>query len=190
MRKYKLKIIRKLLVSLLFISSMAFAQKVDIQRIQLEDSTLIQGIKTFIANTIISKPIFNNEGYIEVRMIFIDEKRKYKKLKSQYKIKDQYASLKSSSIYPSYYTYINDKLVLFYSSLDFLKNNLHFSNRSKNRLLKKISPYLTKNEHIIAKDENGNIIIDDKNFRDEKYNIHGGSLLNIYNNGDFEIIEQ
>lgn len=109
-------------------------------------------------------------------------------LKYKYRIKDQYfmPEIKKNQL-PKKYCYINDKLVLIYNSS--FRTNLKYVdiNKMQKKLKKIIKPYMKKPIHIKFKDKEGNIIIDDKNFYDEKINLHGGINLSIYNNNKVEI---
>jgi len=41
----------------------------------------------------------------------------------------------------------------------------------------------------VGRNAAGEVVIDDENFREEFYNLHGGIELIVYGNGEFEILK-
>ncbi|MEY8849928.1 hypothetical protein AB9K26_14000 [Psychroserpens sp. XS_ASV72] len=173
-------------LSLFITSSCVFAQKAAILEIELTNESLISGIEHFINDTKGSNPKFTQMGYVDVRILYYDRLAKESDIKHSYRIKDQYVSLDDQR-YPPYYTCVNGKLVLLFIELDMFDDAHLFTEKSKAALDNKLKPFLNKIERIIAKDKDGNVVIDDPNFRDETYNLHGGILLNIFGDGSYEI---
>lgn len=163
------------------------AQDYAVQEIVLKDGTL----KSVIADYIISLKENNNEfsemGYIEVEQFFYNRQAYGPELKEKYIIKNQnFQPNLSSSRFPNFYAFVENKIILFYyPNFSFAKH----SKKSRKKLIKELQPFLNKKIHIIARDMDGNIVIDDKNFRDEYYNIHGGIQLKIFGNGKYEVKE-
>ncbi len=176
------------LLFILFTFQVSFSQSGRIEKIQLSDTILVKTIKDYIIKKKQNYDKFNKLGYIEVEMLYFNRKAINNKLKLKYNIVDQYYrpdGKKQKT--PRYYCYIESKLVLLYdiSSQFYLKST--YSKKNQRKLNRLIKPFFEKPIHIKIKDKNGEIIINDKNFVDESYNIHGGITLSIFNNGKFEI---
>ncbi|RAV27385.1 hypothetical protein [Sinomicrobium soli] len=167
----------------------SYSQTIDIKEINVGDSILKEQIKAYIVDTKKRNTLFSQRGYIEVRLLYSNNEAIKDQLKISYKIKDQYYNVhvRRPSEFPIFYGYISDKLVLFYDLIPGLISTSDISKRSRRRLSKRIKPYLKEREHIIAKDSEGNVIINDRDFVDETYNIHGGIILKIYNDGKWEV---
>ncbi len=180
---------KKLTAILILFTSITLAQEIAIQEIELVDNSITYGIKDFIESTKSSNTNFREKGYVELRLLYYDKTLNNSNVKVRYRIKDQYTGLKKSDNYPIFYTYVSEKLVLLYFEDYFLIHNNKIKNSSKKKLSKKIETYLSRVEHIVAKDANGYVIIDDNKFRDETYNLHGGMVLIIYDNINYELIK-
>ena len=167
-----------------------FSQSHKIDKIEISDTILSKTISDFIFKKKKSYPEFEEKGYIEVELRYFNDKAINNELHFEYKIKDQYYRKRmttSPKLFPIFYCYINRKLILFYDGALANYFEYDFTKKSKRKLIKKMKPFLGKPHHIIAKDENGNIIVNDKNFVDESFNIHGGITLSIYRNGRIKI---
>lgn len=129
-----------------------------------------------------------NMGYLEVEQIFYNVNTTGVEIKEDYIIKSQnFNPNLSSTRFPFYYGYLQDQMLLFYfPQLPFQDQSV----KNKKRLLEKLEPFLNAEEHIVAKNDRGEIIIDDPNFREESYNIHGGMILKILANGSYIIEEK
>ena len=167
----------------------SYSQTIDIKEINVGDSIPKEQIKAYIVDTKKRNTLFSKRGYMEVRLLYSNNEAIKDQLKISYKIKDQYYNIhvRRPSEFPIFYGYISDKLVLFYDLMPGLICASDISKRSRRRLSKRIKPYLKEREHIIAKDSEGNVIINDRDFVDETYNIHGGIILKIYNDGKWEV---
>lgn len=155
---------------------------------KLSDSTLLQTLDKYIEDTKSKNPEFQNLGYIEVNLIYYNKTAINDDISIRYRISDQYFKPNYTiGAFVNYYCYIKGKLVLIYNrtNKNFLKSKCQ--KRHQKKLDKIVKPYLKKPIHVKAKDKEGNVIINDKNFIDEKFNIHGGIILSIRNNGKFKI---
>ncbi|MCK7590502.1 hypothetical protein M0G43_07960 [Subsaxibacter sp. CAU 1640] len=159
------------------------AQNFKIQEIDLSETTLHNGIEEFIQKTKVENEKFSRYGYVEIRLLSFDSSNP--DTKSKYRIKEQFVGLKSSHTFPSLYAYVSNKLVLIYS--DVINVNHQISEKDKKMLIKKIEQFLSPKEHVVAKDANGKVVIDDSNFRDEVYNIHGGMILEVLSDGGYRL---
>ena len=172
--------------NLLFLLLMAsgslsiIAQNTFVQEVNLEDGPLKEVIVDYIAS---QKKQASDLGYLEIEQTYYNRNAAGSEIKVHYSIKSQnYMPHLSSSRFPVFYSYLNEEMLLFYFP-DLLFQDLGLKNRKI--LLEKLEPFLGTGERIVGKNEKGEIIIDDPNFRDESYNIHGGILLKIMANGEF-----
>lgn len=174
----------------LFVFQIYFGQSNKIQEINLSNEVLVQNLKKFIADTRLKNLEFNNIGYIEVKLFFFNSDAKENDIKIKYRIKDQYFKPDyKKDILPSYYCYLEGKLILLYDLTKGMFLRPNYEKKYQKRLNKIIKPYLKEPVHIKAKDKQGNTIIDDKNFIEETLNIHGGIILSIKNNNEFEVLK-
>jgi hypothetical protein len=127
-------------------------------------------------------------GYVEIEQIYYNVNTTGVEIKEEYIIKSQnFIPNLSSKRFPYYYGYLKDQILLFYfPGIPFQDQSVE----NKKRLLEKLEPFLNAEEHIVAKNDKGEIIIDDPNFREESYNIHGGMILKILANGNYIIEEK
>lgn len=165
-----------------------FAGKAQINQNELiYKNTILTGISEFIKTTKNENAKFMDHGYIEARVIFYDENPTKKDIILSISLKDQYYEHKITNYnIPYSYFYVDQKLVLFY--IDFITFNKSNKKKKIKKIIRKIKPFLFPKEHIVAKDNTGKIIIDDKNFREEIINIHGGKILHINKNQSFQLI--
>ena len=172
----------KIILFFVFISQTGFSQNEKIEKFSLLDTLLVSTIKDYIVKRKQEYAEFNKFGYIEVRLLYFKINDKLK-----FGINDQYyRPNKKHQRLPKYYCYIEDKLVLFYNSSQIYLPSM-YSKKNQRKIDRISRPYLNKRIHLKARDKNGKIIINDRNFRDESFNIHGGIILSIFNNGTFEI---
>ena len=183
----------KILIFLFFIQqSFSYSQSFKIQKIELDSSVLKKEITNYINKQKRVSSKFKNFGYIIVKLDFYssNSNTKPKALSHAYSIKYQYAPLKKESNYPFFFTFINDKIVLLYINKLSGNNQSLICKKSKKRLARKVKKTLGKTERLLALNEKGEKIIDDKNFNpNESFNIHGGIYLKIYSDNTIEIIE-
>ena len=170
-------------ILLSFLSLSSYSQNLRSHQIKLTDSLLKKELFSFIDSVENTNDEFRQYGYIEVSLLYMNNEAINKDLKLKYRIKDQYYSLNKNSNFPLYYTYVKDRLILLYNLLPNNLSNPKLNEKTKRKWIKKINKTLRKPEHVIAKDSSGNVIINDKNFIDDSFNIHGGETLYIYNNG-------
>jgi hypothetical protein len=183
MRRYKY-----FLLFSLFTFQISFCQNKLIEKIQLSETILVKAIKNYIIKTKQNYDKFNTQGYIEVRTIYFNKEATTNKLKIKHLIKDQYYRPDGKKqIIPNYYCYIEGKLVLFYDVSLKMYLKLTYSKKKQRKLNRIIKPFLKKPIHLKIKDKSGNIIVNDKEFIDGEFNIHGGITLSIFNNKKFKI---
>lgn len=173
---------------IIFISEIGFCQNKSIKKIELSDTVLVKTIKNYIVKTKQNYDKFNEFGYIELKTIYFNRDSKKSKVKIKYQIKDQYfrPNLKKQMI-PSYYCYIEDKVVLVYDILSKYYLKINYSKKKQRQLNRLIKPFFKKPTQLKVKDRKGNIIINDKEFVEEEFNIHGGIILSIFNDMKFKI---
>lgn len=173
---------------LLFSFIIGYGQNDKIEKTQIFDTVLVKNIEKYITETKSKSNEFNEIGYIEIKLMYYNAEAINDDLKYKYRIKEQYFMPEIEKMQlPEKYCYINNKLILIYNN-SFRTDFKHINVKKMQRKLRKIvKPYLKKPIHIKVKDNEGNTIIDDKNFYDEKVNIHGGIILSIYNNNKVEI---
>ncbi|MBC3845212.1 hypothetical protein H8K90_02365 [Winogradskyella echinorum] len=175
-------------VLLIIMMQQAFSQNFSIDKIELQDTILITQIKKFISSTKKKKSVFENRGYVELRYKYVNKQTKGDELRYKISIKDQYYRPEiDRMICPRYYCYIEGKLVLIYDLWSDMLEQPKYKKRIKRKLKKLMKPYLDKPKHIKVRDSTGEIIINDKDFVPESFNIHGGITLSIFGNGEFKI---
>lgn len=172
----------------LLIYQLNYSQCNSIQEIKLSDEILVETINKFIVERETKNPEFLNLGYIEVKLIYYNRDAIGNDFNIKYQIKDQYFKPNSKKdILPKYYLYLKDKLVLIYNLTEEKLTMLNYKWKYQKKLDRIIKPFLKKPVHIKAKDKDGNVIINDKKFIDEKFNIHSGIVLSIRNDNSFII---
>jgi hypothetical protein len=172
----------KFLCILIFIIQIANSQNVNIEKLELSNELFINSINNFVKKRKKESPKFKNLGYVEVRLLYVNNEAINDELKYKFIIVDQYYRpnrLKQNL--PKYYFYIEDKLVLLYNELE-IYNTSSNSKKHQRKIDRLIKPYLNEPTHLKVKNEDGKIIINDRNFRDESFNIHGG--IKLYINAD------
>lgn len=173
---------------ILFAAQFNYGQNQKIEKIQLSDSILVKNVKNFILKIKEDNIKFKDIGYIEIKTIYYNREAKKNELLLKYQIKDQYYRPNSKKQYlPKYYCYVENKLVLLYDISFQIYSKKKYSKKNQKRINKIVKPFLKKPIHLKIKDNNDNIVINDKKFIDEEYNIHGGIILSIFNNGKFEV---
>ncbi|MCK5401959.1 MAG: hypothetical protein KAJ28_10030 [Flavobacteriaceae bacterium] len=179
-----------LIILFLSYAGLGYSQTSRIELVQLKDSVFLKGVSEIIKKAKIQYPPFKDKGYIQVYLNYLNKEAVNEQIFAEYRVNDQYFSLKlryTRSLFPKFYSYIDGKIILIYNKTVPILN-LGFSKRSKRRLIKKMEPFLSKKEHLIARDNNGKIIINDKSFRpNESFKLHGGWFLKIYANGKYDI---
>lgn len=149
-----------------------------IPEVKINDSIILNTLTKFILERTAKFEDFKSKGYITIHVNYFNDKAINSDLKITLTIRDQYHEPQTTNnkMFPSSYSYFNDKMIFFYETNS---SENYISEKCKKNFIKKIQPYLEKKTHLKIKDENGNIIIDDKNFRDNTYNLHTGIILNI-----------
>lgn len=174
---------------ILFLPLPILSQNFSIDKISIQDTILINQVKEFIINTKKKKSVFENRGYVELRYQYVNTQTKGNELRYKISIQDQYYRPElDRMICPRYYCYIDQKLVLIYGL--WLGNNLEqpkYKKKVKRKLKKLLKPYFDKPEHIKVRDSTGKVVINDKDFVPESFNLHGGISLSIFGNGEFKI---
>lgn len=149
-----------------------------IPEVKINDSIILNTLTKFILERTDKFEDFKSKGYVTIHVNYYNDKAINSDLKIILTIRDQYyePALSNNKMFPSSYSFINEKMILFYET-NFSEN--YINDKCKKKFLKKMQPYLEKKTHLKIKDENGRIIIDDKNFRDNTYNLHTGIILKI-----------
>ena len=173
-----------LLTVLIF--KVSFCQKQSIEKIQLSDTILVNTIKDYIIKRKQNYDKFKKLGYIDLEMLYFNKQTRKDQLEFKFTIVDEYYRPRKNR-FPRYYCYIEDKLILMYDVLSHSFLEPMHSKKNQRKLIRIMKPFFEKSIHLKVKDNDGNIIINDKNFVDEQYNIHGGITLSIFDNGKFTI---
>ena len=174
----------KFLFVYFFFINNSFCQKNDPYLVKIKDSILIKNIIKYSNYTKKINSDLKEKGYISLEEIYKNTKALNKEIKFKYHYSRQYYRPKNKL--PCYYSFINENLILIFDeSLRCNSNNI--SRKKQKKVDKIIKPYLSKPIHLKLKDENGNYIFNDKNFRDETIILHGGRILIIYGDNSFEI---
>ena len=136
----------KLIIILCITCFKVYAQDIDIINVTLNDTVLKQNISEYIKETKAIDTTFNNIGYIIVNIKGINNYNKGKDVFKIYNIYDSSYSLENKdkdNMYPHYYTYVDDKLVLIYNDLNKELFQYAFSYKSKKKLRKLTEPFLS-----------------------------------------------
>ena len=158
-------------VILLFFGS-AFCQSekqyTEISYINLKDSILINTIKRVISDQVASTDTSNlfkkGLGYIEVTVTKYTHKdtlRSYGIIPSGYGIKKE----SSEMVYPDYYSFIDNKLILINLGITSDISLKQFSESSKEHIRNLVDNCLEKPRSVTFYDENGKIAFTDPKFR-------------------------
>ena len=167
MKKY-LIIVFGLLVNIVY------GQHLDIKEVTLSDQFLIESIEDLIERTENEDEHFSKGlGYIKL----YESKVSCDSISRQYWITPSLTGVKPYTV-PQFYTTVSDRPVLLYvESLNRLIS-IQFSRKSLKKLNKILSNYLLPAHKVKAKDEEGNVVIKDKNFRQEYYFVRKGIFIN------------
>lgn len=106
---------------ILFLSISIYSQK-NIIKLELKDSILKKTIADYIISTKNAKPEFKRIGYILLDIVYLNDVAINGSLKLKYFIQEQY--YRPTNNLPSFYTYIEDKLVFIYENSIFSRNLL------------------------------------------------------------------
>ncbi len=174
-------------------------KKINIQEVSLKDTLLIYEIKKLIKEESEQTDMFKKGlGYIEV---FPDANEylphqitDYKNIRQCYYINVNYTALKSMkresnsySVYPDFYTFIDQRLVFIKC---YTLNNMvsrAFTEKSMRKLRKIQNNYLEKTKRVTFYDLNKKKTFTDKHFRIDYHSIHGGKHIYIYRDKSYEI---
>ena len=169
------------LILMLFGFFSTAAQNEVLKKINLEEGPLKEVVTDYIASQKKQSP--DVVGYFEIEQTYYNNKATGSERKVQYLIKKQnFMPNLSSSRFPTFYSHLNKDMLLYYFP------NLPFQDLSlenKKRLIEELEPFLSSKEHIVGRNEKEEVVIDDPNFREEFYTIHGGILLKILANGEY-----
>lgn len=181
--KFKL-VLCLFLISVGSLSAQVKRPPLKIQEIVLKDSVLIQQIERLIQDEI------NNEedeyeffksglGYINLHVLNYSDRdviRKY----VIYPGMTAYRKSSSDELYPLFYSFVANRMVLIYIDPLYRFANFRFTQSSKRQFRKKLEPYLEKPQNITARDSDGNIVIRDKHFRIDWFRLHSGRYIYIF----------
>ncbi len=175
-------------VLLLVFVQLIYSQNFSIDKISLQDAILATQIKKFIGDIKKEKSIFDSRGYIELKYKYVNKQTKGEELRYKISIKDQYFRPDlDRSICPRYYCYIEEKLILIYGLWSDILKQSEYKKKVKRKFKKLLRPFFDEPEHIKVRDSTGEIVINDRDFVPEMYNIHGGIVLSVFGNGEFKI---
>ncbi|PWK20942.1 hypothetical protein [Xanthomarina spongicola] len=138
----------KLSVLIFFVSSLfsVQAQELEIHEIKLKDTILKSTISDYIKETKTFDSEFNHIGYIIVVIKGLNNYNKEKDIFRIYNIYDSSYPLEKNDqdiMYPNYYTYVDDKLVLIYNDLNKEVFDYTFSCKSKKKMRTLMEPFLS-----------------------------------------------
>jgi len=177
-----------LCILLLVFAQHAFSQNFSLDEIKLKDTILITQLEKFISDKKKESNLFKKRGYIELKYLHVNKHAKKNDIKYKFSIQDQYFIPKIEKITgPSYYCYMEGKLVLIYDLWLEITEKPKYKKRINRKLKKLLKPFFDKPEHIKVKDSTGKIIINDKDFILQRYNLHGGITLSIFQDGSFKV---
>ena len=168
----------KIIAIFVLLSLTTFSQN-KILKLELKDSILKNTISNFIISIKKKNIDFERFGYISLRQIYFNEEATNNDLRYKYFISNQ--NYRPINNLPSFYTYVNNKLVLIYQN-SLITENTPYSRKKQRKIDRLVKPFLNKIIHLKIRDEKGKLIINDKYFRDESINV-GGIFLSIYANG-------
>lgn len=164
--------------------------KLEIQPTHLSEKKLLKTIEDYIVNLSNVDTFFVNHGYIELGIG--NESLNGRNSKISYRIKDQYANfdnLENDQTFPLYYTFVKGKLIVITDRL--ISNTIcyKFKKSSKIKFQKLVEPIFEKPEDLELYDNSGNKV-KIPNARPNRYKIHGGILLFIFDDGESVIINR
>jgi hypothetical protein len=140
--KYKLLVLIFFVLSLLSVQ----AQELEIHEIKLTDTILKSAISDYIKDTKTFDSEFNQIGYVIVIIKGLNNYNKEKDIFRIYNIYDSSYSLEKNDkdiMYPNYYSYVDEKLVLFFNDLNKELFQNTFSCKSKKKMRKLMEPFLS-----------------------------------------------
>jgi hypothetical protein len=152
---------------------------IDIQKVTLKDTFLIQQLEKLIGELEIADSLFKQGiGYIFLYTI------RPKDSGSTYGYHFFPGAVSvvgwNDEAYPQYYSIVRDRPVLIYFNFFNSAFCRVVRSKSKRRLNNIIEPFLPEKTEIKARDKNGNVIIEDKNFREEFHYGHGAGRVITY----------
>ncbi len=177
-----------LCILLLVLMQQTFSQDFSLTEIKLNDTILVSQIEKFIKDKKEESNLFKKRGYISLRYWYENKQSKKNELRAKFAIQDQYFIPNiDRSLCPSYYCYIEGKLILVYNSWLDIAEQPKYRKKLKRKLRKLLKPYFDKPKHLKARNNSGELVINDRNYVPESYNLHGGITLSIYFNGEFNV---
>jgi len=186
------------LVGLLSIGGLSLAQvkntPIRIQEIVLKDSFLVQQIEKLIHDEINNKVDSNRFfkkglGYINLHLLNSTDRDVLRK----YCISPGISGFRESNpdeIYPLFYSYVADRMVLIYSDEFRGIADLRITETSKRRFRRKLEPFLEKTQNITAYDSVRNVKIRDKHFRPDHLWMHSGKYIYIYRDKSAQVLNE
>ncbi|MCJ8209307.1 hypothetical protein MUY27_06275 [Mucilaginibacter sp. RS28] len=164
---------------ILFSSTSAQRLNVDIQELNIKDSTFTKNITNFIEEQKKGGDEFHffkkGLGYVTVQ---IADYHKNDTL-LRYAVLSQASSFNHDTddgVYPQYYTFIDGHPVLLYFRSVSMLGNLKYSEKSKKKLQKVIEPFLEKKRTKLLYDVNQKKTVKVKNFRNEFFKFIGATI--------------
>ncbi|MFC4209714.1 hypothetical protein ACFOWA_00890 [Pedobacter lithocola] len=159
--------------------------QLQIQRVDLKDSILIQEIKKFIQSEIVKEKGFKVVGYITISKI----RNSANDIIKRYHINKNYVNfdeLKNDSQFP-FYSYVDSKIILLKGEIESFVDK-KFSNRSKKHFQRIIEPFLYKVKLMQAPSIDGKSKKKTPHREGERIQLHGGIDVSIFINGRVEVM--
>lgn len=181
----KLRIVLVFSIMFIFLRYIAFSQEKPDNKIQylvLKDKFLIKEIKKLIVDEINSNDSnqFFKKGLGYVRLNVYNYSHNDTLIK--YYITPTMTSFKkddNDDLYPLFYTYINERIVLIYLNVVNEFSIFNLSKKSKTRFRKKVEIFLPETKKMTFYDMEGKKTFTDKNFRIDYFKFHGGKYIYI-----------
>ena len=164
---------------ILFLSISIYSQK-NIIKLELKDSILKKTIADYIILKKNDSSEFKRIGYILLDIVYLNDVAMNGSLKLKYYIQEQY--YRPTNNLPSFYTYIEDKLVFIYDNSIFSRNTLN-TKKKQRKINRLVRPYLNKTTHLRIRNDSGKLIVNDRHLRDEMVVTGGGLTLFVYEDG-------
>lgn len=163
-----------LIIISILLANVVCGQKLDIKEVSLTDTFFIESIRNLYAKMDQKYDYFSQGlGYIKV----YETRVGCDSISRQYWANPDLSAVKPYNA-PHYYTFVSDRPVLIYIKSFNSLLNVQFSPKSLKRLNKMLSRYLLPSQKVKGRDENGKVVIKDKNFRLEYHYRREGFFLN------------
>lgn len=168
-------------------------KKVNIQFVELKDTTVLSTIRQVIAGEVNSNDtnqfFKNGLGYVNMHIQGFfsgDTVLRYtlEPIMYGFKKKDE------DEMYPLFYSYVDNRLVLIYNKVfNRLGGPIAYSNKSKKRLRKQVDRFLEKPKKVTFTDAAGKVAFTDKHFRVDHIKFDNGTTVYLLRSGKAILIK-